>query len=92
MITPTMSREEIQAVLDAGGEITFAPGVYENAHYRLSKPTHLRGEGALLVGGRKITWQEENGLLTCTVNAPLPLRNLVVDGELRAVCRLPQCA
>ena len=90
MITPPMSREEIQAVLDAGGEITFAPGVYENAHYRLSKPTHLRGEGALLVGGRKITWQEENGLLTCTVNAPLPLRNLVVDGDLRAVCRLPK--
>lgn len=90
MITVQMSREEIQKQLDAGGEVTFAPGVYEEAHYRLSKPTHIKGDGAIFVGGRRIFWREEEGLLVCDVEGDLPLRSLVVKGGLRGRCRLPK--
>ena len=91
MITPNHSPAEIQAVLDRGGHIVFAPGVYENAHYRLTKPVHLSGEGAVLVGGSRIQWQTgENGLLWCNAPTDRLLRALVVNGQLRTRCRLPE--
>ena len=36
MLTPQNTHKEIQAVIDAGGTVEFAPGIYENAHYRIN--------------------------------------------------------
>ena len=91
MLTAVHTREEIQAALDAGGTVEFAPGVYEDACYRLSAPVHLIGKGAVLVGGRRICWQEEaEGVLSCEVPGDQPIRELVVNGALRTRCRLPE--
>ena len=51
MITTNCTRKEIQAAIAAGGVVEFAPGLYESAHYRITKPVHLIGNGAVLVGG-----------------------------------------
>ncbi len=91
MITPNHSPSEIQAILNRGGDITFAPGIYENAHYRLTKPVQLHGEGAVLVGGQRIRWQTgSNGLLWCEAPTDKLLRTLIVNGQLRTRCRLPE--
>ncbi|MBO5198757.1 MAG: hypothetical protein J6B85_09620 [Lachnospiraceae bacterium] len=91
MITSNNTQEEIQNVIDAGGLVEFAPGIYEHAHYRITKPVHLIGHGAILVGGAKIIWQEESdGTLSCAAPVGQPLRTLVVDGALRTRCRLPE--
>lgn len=57
MITPQNTQKEIQAAIDAGGIVEFAPGIYEKAHYRITGPVHLIGNRATLVGGRRIEWQ-----------------------------------
>lgn len=113
MLTPQNTHKEIQAVIDAGGTVEFAPGIYENAHYRINGSVHLVGNGATLVGGRRIKWQwvkdifvhegeqcEDTGpcnserntkkILCCDVPGHQPLRSLVVNGELRSRCRLPE--
>lgn len=91
MITPTHSPAEIQQRLDQGGRIEFAPGIYENAHYRLTRPVHLTGNGAVLVGGTRIRWQRTaEGLLWCEAPTHMLLRALVVNGGLRTRCRLPE--
>lgn len=91
MITQNSTQEEIQQAIDAGGTVEFAPGVYENAHYRITVPVHLKGSGALLAGGQKIRWQEqEDGVLFCEVDKPQPIRTLVVNGSLRQRCRIPE--
>ena len=90
MVTPRNTVYEIQRAIDEGGEVVFAPGLYQNAHYRISRPVRLKGEGAVLAGGEKISWTEENGLLTAPIQAEEPLRSLVVNGSLRTRCRLPQ--
>lgn len=100
MLTPQNTTKEIQAAIDAGGVVEFAPGLYENAHYRISKPVHLIGNGAVLLGGSKIKWQrvknlflsgaEPEYLLCCDAPKGLPLRSLVVNGELRSRCRFPE--
>jgi len=91
MITAEWSHEEIQKAIDAGGYVEFAPGVYENAHYRISKPVHLVGNGAFLAGGARISWTKHpDGVLSCDVTVPLPIRCLVVNGGLRTRCRLPE--
>lgn len=91
MLTATHTRDEIQAALDEGGTVEFAPGIYENAHYRLMKPVRLIGNGAVLVGGGRIRWtEEENGVLSCSVSQEEPIRELMVGGGLRMRCRLPE--
>lgn len=98
MITTRCTREEIQAAITAGGEVEFAPGLYESAHYRITKPVHLIGNGAVLVGGKKIQWQrvknpfaeKPENLLCCDAPGEQPLRSLVVNGQLRKRCRLPE--
>ena len=91
MITVKSTHEEIQRAIDAGGRVEFAPGVYENAHYRLTKPVHLVGNGAVMAGGSRIVWTEgEGGVLECSVTAEHPIRALVVNGGLRLRCRLPE--
>ncbi len=90
MLTVKNTQQEIQAAVDQGGVVEFAPGIYENAHYRITKPVHLIGNGAVLVGGRRIVWQRtQEGLLCCEVKAAKPLRSLVVNGGLRNRCRFP---
>ncbi len=91
MITPNHSPAEIQEILDRGGRIEFAPGLYENAHYRLTRPVQLIGHGATLIGGPRIRWNRtEDGLLWCEAPTDTLLRALVVNGELRTRCRLPE--
>ena len=92
VITTNNSHEEIQAAIDAGGVVEFAPGIYEHTHYRISKPVHLIGNGAVLIGGKKIQWQrvDNSYLLCCNAPGEQPLRSLVVNGELRKRCRLPE--
>lgn len=88
-ITINDTTEEIQAAIDLGVIVEFEAGVYENAHFRLTKPVHLIGNGAVLVGGTKITWREENGLLVCDAPRGEPMRDLVVKGSLRMRARYP---
>ena len=90
MITPNNTFEEIQAAIDAGGTVEFAPGIYEHAHYRITKPVHLIGNGAVLVGGKRIKWERVENLLCCDAPKDQPLRSLVVNGQLRKRCRLPE--
>ena len=91
MLTAQNTVEEIQRAIDGGGVVEFAPGVYENAHFRITKQVHLIGHGAMLVGGERICWQRESdGLLACGVSADMPIRELVVGGALRMRCRLPE--
>lgn len=52
MITPQNTQKEIQAAIDAGGIVEFAPGIYEKAHYRITRPVHLIGNRATLEIGR----------------------------------------
>ena len=89
-ITINDTTEEIQAAIDLGVIVEFEAGVYENAHFRLTKPVHLIGNGAVLVGGTKITWREENGLLVCDAPTGKPMRDLVVNGVLRMRSRYPE--
>lgn len=90
-VTPEMTNEAIQRILDEGGEITFAPGTYENAHYRLSSGTRLWGKGALLAGGAVIRWKKRaDGVLECDAPAEKPIRSLTVAGGLRQRCRFPE--
>lgn len=65
MLTPKHSYKEVQAAIDAGGMVEFAPGIYEHAHYRISKPVHLIGYGAVLVGGKRIKWKRIENSLAC---------------------------
>lgn len=91
MITANWSCEAIQKAIEAGGTVEFSPGVYENAHYRITKPVHLIGNGAVLAGGRRIAWTEgPDGVLECSVTETEPIRALVVGGGLRLRCRLPE--
>ena len=89
-VTNRHTTEEIQSAIDMGGTIEFTPGIYENAHFRITKPVHIVGYGATLVGGTKITWREEDGFLVCDVPKGKPLRDLVVNGALRTRCRYPE--
>lgn len=89
LVTPSMTREEIDAVLAEGGEVTFAPGVYENASYTLSAPARVRGFGATLIGGERLRWEERDGVFAAAVSAEEPIRALVVNGGLRTRCRMP---
>ena len=98
MITTKCTRGEIQAAIDAGGIVEFAPGIYESAHYRITKPLHLIGNDAVLVGGKCIQWERVKNpfakvpefLLCCDAPGKQPLRSLVVNGQLRKRCRLPE--
>ena len=98
MITTTCTHEEIQAAIAAGGVVEFAPGIYESAHYRITKPVHLIGNGAVLVGGKRVKWtrvrnpfsKEPEFLLCSDAPGKQPLRSLVVNGQLRKRCRLPE--
>lgn len=90
LVTPQNTIWEIQRALDEGGEVVFAPGLYQNAHYRIARPVRLKGEGAVLAGGERIRWTERDGVLAAPVRAEAPLRSLVVNGSLRTRCRLPR--
>ena len=98
MITPEYSQKQIQAEIDAGGVVEFGPGIYESAHYRITKPVHLIGNGAVLVGGKRVKWtrvrntfsKEPEFLLCSDAPGKQPLRSLVVNGQLRKRCRLPE--
>lgn len=92
MLTPQNTTKEIQAAIDAGGIVEFAPGIYESAHYRITKPVHLIGKDAIFVGGKRIKWEfaGDGKLLCCDAPNNLPLRSLVVNGELRTRCRFPE--
>ena len=91
MITIKNTQEEIQRAIDAGGIVEFAPGIYENLSLHLSRPVHLIGNSAVLTGGPRIRWtQNEDGVLVCDVSADQPIRALVVGGGLRMRCRLPE--
>ncbi len=81
--------EDIQAALDRGGEIEFAPGVYTDAHYIITKPVHLKGYGAVLVGGTAVSWKREGENLVCDTGLNIPARVLVVNGSLRKRVRYP---
>ncbi len=89
-VTSQHTAEEIQAAIDLGGVVEFEKGIYENAHFRLTRPVHLVGNGAVLVGGTKIVWREENGLLVCDMPTRLPMRDLVVNESLRMRSRYPE--
>jgi len=91
MITAEYTMEQIQAAVDAGGRVEFAPGVYEDVHLKIKGPVHLVGYGAVLTGGKRIRWTEEaDGVLSCEAPMDKPLRELVVGGGLRMRCRLPE--
>ncbi len=85
-ITPS---DDIQAALDRGGEMEFAPGVYTNAHYTITKPVHLKGYGAILAGGTAVSWKREGEDLVCETGLNIPARVLVVNGSLRTRARYP---
>ena len=91
MLTSQSTYQEIQKAIDAGGIVEFASGIYENAHYQITKSVHLIGNGAVFIGGKRISWNRtQDGLLCCDIPNEKPLRSLVVNGELRNRCRLPE--